>query len=102
MPYIREGVTTALKMLGPAAGGNPKTLVLDRRLINPTTAVVADAPAATCVAGLSLGSGKTPSHLMDLPGEKNAPSTCVEMFAGSNLPRFAPAPREEYTGPLSC
>jgi len=88
----KRGGDDCIEDVGVSRGGNPRTLVLDRRLIKPTTAVVADAFAAACVAGLSLGSSETPSHLMDLPGEKDAPSTCVEMFAGSNLPRFAGAP----------
>jgi len=75
MPYRREGATTALKMLGPAAGGNPRTLVLDRRFTNPMTEAVADALAAACVAGLSLESSDTPSHLIDLLAEKDTPST---------------------------
>jgi len=82
-----------LKMLGPAIGGKPRTLVLDRRFTKPTTEAVADALAAAWVAGLSLGSSETPSHLMVLPGEKDAPSTCVEILAGSIRFRFAPAPR---------
>ena len=43
MPYRREGVTTASKMLGPADGGKPRRLVLDRRLTRSTTEAIANA-----------------------------------------------------------
>jgi len=67
-------VATVLKILGPADGGKPRRLVLDRRLTRPTTKAVADALAAAWVAGRSLGSSETPSHLMDLLGERHTPS----------------------------
>jgi len=97
-------MTTVSKILGPAEGGKPRSLVLDKRLINPTTDAVAAALEAAWVTGLSLGSRETPSHLTDLSGRKDVLSTWVEIVVGSILPRLAPMPPGVggYRGPLSC
>ena len=80
-------MTTASMILESAEGGKPLSLVMDKRLTSLTTDAVAAALAAAWIAGLSLSSRETPSHLTDLPGRKDVLSTWVEIVVGSILPR---------------